>query len=58
MVSFDKALTFHKVAAWAIVGFTVFQILPLVVHFCKIAMADASATTTRLRFLAFLLALI
>ena len=54
IIPFDKALTFHKAAAWSIVVFTVVHILAHMVNFYKFAMADASATTTRLRVLAFL----
>ena len=53
-ITFDKALTFHKVTTWAIVGFTVVHILAHVVNLYMCGMTDASATTTRLRFLAFL----
>lgn len=54
IIPFDKALTFHKATAWAIVAFTVVHILAHMVNFYRFAMADASATTTSQRFLVFL----
>jgi len=54
IIPFDKALTFHKATAWAIVVFTLVHILAHMVNFYRFAMADASATTFRQRLLAFL----
>jgi len=52
IIPFDKNIAFHKVTAWTIVAFTVVHILAHMVNFSKLA--NASATTTRQRVLAFL----
>ena len=48
-IPFDKALTFHKITAWAIVAFTVIHIIAHMVNFYRFAMANESTTTARLR---------
>jgi len=49
IIPFDKAMTLHKATAWSIVAATVIHIISHMVNFAKLAMADASATTTSAR---------
>jgi len=54
IIPFDKAVTFHKAAAWGIVAGTVVHIAAHMVNFYRLAMADATATNTTQRITAFL----
>jgi len=54
VVPFDDALTLHKATAWALVAGTIVHIAAHMVNFYRLAMADASATNTGQRVLAFL----
>jgi hypothetical protein len=48
-IPFDKALTFHKLTAWAIVAFTAIHIASHMVNFYRFAILNASTTSDRIR---------